>query len=183
MLDMETFSTQPNAVVTTIGIVKFDPWGNEILESDGLYLRVNVDEQIAMGRHICENTIKWWSRQANDVKLDATTDDDRVSVLELIDQLKKIYTGCNEIWSQGPTFDMGILDNLYRQVGLTIPWKYWNVRDSRTLFSVHGDTRKKGRIGAHNALSDCIVQAKGVQSIYAKCGIEDKQAAKHTEQI
>lgn len=182
MLDMETFSTEPNAVITTFGVVKFDPWGNGVDESDGIYVKVDIEQQLRMGRHVSDKTIEWWAGQSDDVKDEAFDEVDRVSVEELIRQLNKMYIGCSEIWSQGPTFDMVILDNLYRQVGVPIPWSYYKIRDSRTLFSVHGDPRKKGRAGAHNALTDCIYQAEGVQGIYANCGIENK-VGNHIEEL
>lgn len=175
MLDLETFSTEHNAVITTFGVVKFDPWKSNVLASDGIYLRIDIDEQVAMGRHISESTIAWWGNQSEDVQLEATSDENRVPVSELIRQLNKINVGCDTIWCLSPTFDMIILENLYRQVGAPIPWQYWQFRDCRTLFGVHGDPREKGRVGAHNALSDCIYQAEGVQGIYTKCGIDEQR--------
>jgi hypothetical protein len=52
MLDLETLSTRPNSVILTIGAVKFDPFGGEIDTDKGLYYRVNVDEQLALDRHV-----------------------------------------------------------------------------------------------------------------------------------
>jgi len=50
----------------------------------------------------------------------------------------------------------------------------WQVRDSRTLFGVHGDPRDKGAKGAHNALIDCYYQAQAVQQIYKQQGIKKR---------
>jgi hypothetical protein len=51
-------------------------------------------------------------------------------------------------------------------MGWPTPWQFWQIRDSRTLFGVHGDPREKNKAGLHNALEDCISQAQGVQEIY-----------------
>jgi hypothetical protein len=89
-------------------------------------------------------------------------------------QLNRFLVGVKNIWAQGPVFDIAILENIYRQYGWPTPWQFWQIRDSRTLFGVHGDPRIKGRVGHHNALADCIYQAQGVQQIYNKLSIEKK---------
>jgi hypothetical protein len=59
-------------------------------------------------------------------------------------------------------------------MGWPTPWHYWQIRDSRTLFGVHGDPRVKGKTGLHNALEDCVSQATAVQQVYNKLGIEKR---------
>jgi hypothetical protein len=71
-------------------------------------------------------------------------------------------------------FSIIILENLYRQMGRPTPWQFWQIRDSRTLFGVHGDPREKGRTGAHNALIDCYYQAQAVQQIYKEVGVKKR---------
>lgn len=172
MLDLETLSTHPDAVVLTFGAVKFDPYSQTINESLSLYLRIDVDEQIALDRHVDDGTIEWWGNQAPEVRNEALGDQDRVSLDEFTNKLNKFLVGVKNIWAQGPVFDIVILENLYKQIGKPAPWFYWQIRDSRTLFGVHGDPRAKGRAGLHNALSDCVYQANGVQEIYAKYNIK-----------
>ena len=75
-------------------------------------------------------------------------------------------------------FDIAILENLYAQLSKPTPWQFWQIRDSRTLFQVHGDPRDKERAGAHNALIDCYYQAEGVQAIYKNLGIKKKEWSK-----
>ena len=60
MLDIETLSTRPESVVLTLGAVKFSPWASDVNTDDGLYVRVNVDEQLESGRHVQQDTIDWW---------------------------------------------------------------------------------------------------------------------------
>lgn len=172
MLDIETLSTRPEAVILTIGILKFDPYSDTIDENKGLYLRINVDEQLALDRHVDDNTVEWWGKQADDVRDEALSDENRISLEEFTCQLNRYLVGSTSIWAQGPVFDIVILEHLYKQLGKPAPWNYWQIRDSRTLFGVHGDPRVKGRVGHHNALSDCVYQAEGIQRIYTKCEIE-----------
>ena len=174
MLDIETLSTRPDAVVLTLGAVKFNPWASEIDTDTGLYVRVDVDEQLALDRHVQQDTVEWWGKQAEEVREEALGDANRTSVTELLNQLNKFVVGVDNIWCQGPVFDIVILENLYRQVERPTPWQFWQIRDSRTLFGVHGDPRGKGAKGAHNALIDCYYQAQAVQQVYKQQGIKKR---------
>jgi len=174
MLDIETLGTRPDAVVLTFGAIKFDPWAEEIDGDKGMYLRIDVDEQSQLGREIQQETLDWWGKQDPAVFEEALGEDDRVSVTEFLDQLNRFLVGVDNIWAQGPAFDIVILENMYRQMVRPTPWQFWQIRDSRTLFAVHGDPREKGREAAHNALMDCFYQAQGVQTIYQQAKIEKR---------
>jgi Fe-S cluster biosynthesis and repair protein YggX len=175
MLDIETLGTLPETVILTIGAVKFDPYTLTV-PTHGLYIKPDVDEQIAKGRHVDEATLQWWMNQAEDVREEALSMDDRISVEQMYKELNKFLVGATNVWAQGPVFDMVILGNIYRQYGWPTPWQYWQVRDSRTLFGVHGDPREKNKAGLHNALEDCVSQAQAVQQVYKKLGIRSRYA-------
>lgn len=171
MLDLETLGTRPDCVILTLGAVKFDPYSLRE-PGPGIYFRVDVDEQTALGREVQEDTLNWWLNQAEDIREEALGEQDRVSLATLYQDLNRFLVGVNNIWAQGPVFDIAILENLYRQCGWPTPWQFWQISDSRTLFKVHGDPRVKGKAGLHNALEDCVSQAVAVQQIYKKLGIE-----------
>jgi len=173
MLDLETLSTRPNAVILTLGAVKFNPL-SLVDPGPGLYIRPDVDEQIAQGRDVQDETVNWWMSQAEDVREEALGTDGRISVESMYRQLNRFLVGADSIWAQGPLFDFAILENLYRQYGWPTPWQYWQIRDSRTLFGVHGDPRVKGKVGLHNALEDCVSQATAVQQVYNRLGLEKR---------
>lgn len=168
MLDIETLGFRPDTVILTFGAIKFDPWDASADPSDGIYFRLDVDEQLSLGRSTDQSTLDWWMEQAEDVREEAMGEGDRTSLEAFTRALNKFLVGVDQVWAQGPTFDMIIIENMYRQLGLPVPWKYSAVRDSRTLFQVHGDPRIEGFEGAHNALVDCYVQAKGVQKVLAE---------------
>lgn len=171
MLDLETLSTRPEAVILTIGAVKFNPFVQDEF-GETLYIKPNVDEQIEVGRHVDEGTIEWWGKQPEDIREDAMGEDGRISIEDTLKRLNKFLVGADNIWAQGPIFDIGILENLYRARTQPPPWQHWRIRDSRTLFGVHGDPRKQGRDGFHNAVADCVYQAQGVQQIFSELGLK-----------
>jgi len=173
MLDLETLGTRPECVILTLGAVKFDPFSMKE-PGPGLYVRPNVDEQIAKGREVQEDTMLWWMDQSEDVREEALGEEGRISVEQMYKELNRFLVGVNTIWCQGPVFDIAILENLYRQYGWPTPWQFWQISDSRTVFKMHGDPRVKGKVGLHNALEDCVSQATAVQQVYKKLGLEKR---------
>ena len=169
MIDLETLSTNPDAVILTVGGVKFDPY-NSVEPSQGMYFRVDVDSQTAMGRHVMQDTLDWWGRQDPEIMEEALGDKDRISLDEMVKTLNKWCVGVDVFWCQGPLFDYAILQNIYAQMKIPVPWNYWQIRDSRTLFSLVPRENEK-RTGLHNALEDCYFQAKKVQKVYAQLNI------------
>ena len=171
MIDLETLGTTPDCVVLTIGGVKFDP--NSISSPrDELYFRFEVDEQLAKGRTTLESTLEWWGKQEESVREEALGDGNRTPVLEVLQALNKWCVGADTIWCQGPVFDIAILENLYRQYDHHIPWAFWKIKDSRTLFGIMPkDPRKAIDFAAHNALEDCKVQALCVQQTIKDLGL------------
>lgn len=174
MLDIETLGTRPECVVVTLGAVKFNPYTLDD-PGPGIYMRLDADEQLELGREVQDETMRWWLDQAEDVREEALGDGtDRIKLEEMYRQLNRFLVGVDNIWCQGPAFDIVILENIYRQMGWPTPWQFWQIRDSRTLFGVHGDPREKNKAGLHNALEDCVSQAQGVQKIYYRLEIEKK---------
>lgn len=174
MLDTETLSTRPEATILTFGACKFSPYKEHDIV-DGIYSRINVDEQIALGSHIDDETIAWWGKQADDVREEALGDDNRISLEQFTQELNRFLVGVDNIWAQGPVFDIVILENLYRRLGKPCPWQFWQIRDSRTLLSSLGDPREKNKAGLHNALEDAVSQAQAVQFVFKQAGITEKR--------
>lgn len=176
MLDLETLDTSPTSVVLTFGAVKFSEYNDEDpSDASAIYLRLNIDEQTSLGRTINPDTLEWWGKQSAEAQAEAFAEDNRISLENFTSQLNKYIVGCDKIWAQGTTFDIVILENLYRMLGKPIPWAYWQIRDSRTLFDLGDDSIKKKNASAHNALADAYFQAKSVQAVYKQLGITKKE--------
>lgn len=170
MIDIETLSILPNAVVLTLGAVQFDPFDPVERFYTENYFKFDIDEQLELGRDVNEDTVEWWGRQSEETRNEALSDEGRTTFSEYSPVLTKMVVGSKRIWAQGPVFDMGILENLYRQKKTPIPWQYYNVRDSRTLLQALGDTRNAGA-KAHNALEDCKEQIRAIKRSVSKFGI------------
>ena len=72
MLDLETLATSPDSVILTFGAIKFNPFDPEQEMDDGIYFRINVDEQITLGRNVDEGTVAWWGTQSEEVREEAS---------------------------------------------------------------------------------------------------------------
>lgn len=174
MLDLETLSTRPDATILTFGACRFNPYKQEDI-TQGIYFRIDVDSQVDLGRHVDEDTVEWWGRQSEDVREEAMSPDNRIGLVEFTKQLNRFIVGADLIWAQGLVFDIVILENLYRQLGLPCPWQFWQIRDSRTLLSTLGDPREKNKAGLHNALEDAVSQAQAVQFVFKEAGITENR--------
>ena len=170
MIDLETLSTNPNAVILTVGGVKFDPT-TQMKPYSEMYFRVDVDSQTKMGRDVMQDTVNWWSKQPKQISDEAFSDDNRTSLDEMIKSINKFSVGVDVFWCQGPLFDYAILQDIYKQLGNPVPWQYWQIRDSRTLFSLVPRDLNEKRQDLHNALEDCRFQAKKVQKVYRQLGL------------
>jgi hypothetical protein len=169
MIDLETLGVDPNSVILTLGALKFDPNSSENPYQE-MYFRVDVDSQTEMGRKVDNNTLDWWGKQPTEIFEEALGEKDRISVEDMLKRINKFAVGVDVFWCQGPLFDYAILQDIYRQMGIPAPWQYWQIRDSRTLFSLV-PREKEDRTGLHNALEDCRFQARKVQRVYRQLGI------------
>ena len=92
MLDLETLSTKPDATVLTFGACKFNPYKQEDIDK-GIYFRINVDEQITLGRDVDDSTVEWWGKQAEDVREEALGDGDRITLEQFTKELNRFIVG------------------------------------------------------------------------------------------
>jgi hypothetical protein len=171
-LDIETLGLPNNCVVLTLGAVKFDPYNLQEPHSP-FYIRLNVEEQTALGRNVDSSTLEWWAKQSAEAQEEAMGDNgDRISLEDATVQLNRYLVGANKLWSQGNLFDFGILEHLYRMIGKPPPWQYWQIRDTRTIGDLGDYSAKTSNKSAHNALADAYSQAVGVQNIYKQLGVQ-----------
>lgn len=163
MIDLETMGTLPSAAIVSIGAVIFDPRVNKVSRKT-FYTELEWTEQ---NRLVCENTQDWWEKQSSDTK-DALYGLDDLKT-ELVRLAKFLPNDC-KVWGNGCNFDITILEDAYRQHKLDIPWKFWNVRDCRTVKDMYESSRggwdKKMGGTKHNALQDAIYQAQYINEMW-----------------
>ena len=166
MLDLETLATTPNAQVLTIGAVKFDPNGDDFTDQscETLYIKVDIESCNDLNLEINDDTVAWWGQQSEEAQEEAFGEEGRVSIQDAFAQLHKFCWGSKYVWSHGAAFDVPICENIFRKLNKAIPWQFWDVRCTRTLFDL-GMVPYKPSVTAHHALVDAYNQVLGVQSI------------------
>lgn len=154
MVDLETMSTAPNALVTSIGIAVFDE--AEVLESYHLSI-------IAEGQkgHISEDTVRWWLDQ--DPAVFAQSRTSPLLAVDVARRVREVWmnSNANTIWAKPAHFDLPILENFIRSVDVRVPWSHRDIRCLRTVEQIVG-RKVEVMVGAHNAEIDARAQAEGL---------------------
>ena len=188
MLDIETLGTEPDSIVTELGIYTFSK--NESYTSASLYGRVGITDQIRVGRTMSSSTLKWhFEKNAVNfleyIDADKSNIDDALSALKLfVEAEKRKMPGCKiYIWANSPTFDIIILKDLYKSLGYPIEetifnedlFKYQTIMDYRTIVKlidkedldlIKQEVESESEEGSyHNALYDAIHQSKVLMKI------------------
>jgi len=169
MIDLETLDVLPSATILTIGAVKFDPFGDDINDPkcERFYVRVDVDSCDRIGATVSQATLDWWSNQSQAAQDEAFDPGNRIPIEDAMTQLYKFCRGAKRVWSHGAGFDVTILEWYFRKIGKAIPWSFWEVRDTRTIFDI-GINPNRPPVLKHHALEDAWNQAVGVQNVYNK---------------
>lgn len=143
-LDIETLSTQQNAVITDVAMTYF---------KDGRHQKdMHVQMADQPGRHRNLDTLLWRVEQDMSSACEGSTDPEGLYI--------KIATFIEDkeapIFVKGPHFDIAILENLWGQQG---PWHYRQPMDLRTFLFAKGYSDRQAPMGAtHNPLNDCYDQ-------------------------
>lgn len=161
MIDLETLSITSNAVILSVGACAFDLDKKEIYST--FEVTLDIDQQLK-NRDINGSTILWWMDQSDEAR-SKITKTQKTNIILFLKNFS-LWIKKNKIkyvWGNGSHFDISILQNLYEQYNVEVPWKYNKVQDLRTFkrFVANGKTIK--RVGtAHSALDDAVSQAKYV---------------------
>jgi exodeoxyribonuclease VIII len=166
MLDLETFGNGNDAVIASIGAVKFNE--TEIL--DEFHVGVDPASCQALGLKMDASTIIWWLHP------DRTEAREQLLALERVD-LASALVGFNDwigeplpIWGNGSTFDNVILRSAYRAAGIEYPAPFWLDRCYRTVKALAPGIQLVREGTHHDACDDARCQAKHLQAIAAHLG-------------
>jgi hypothetical protein len=161
MIDIETLSTDTNAHVLAIAMVKFTE--KEVIKHQVLYPDPEIQHNT--GRKIDFDTLNFWMKQPELLK--EIMEKPSQSMLFCLTQVQYfIEDGArdtNIVWAKSPTFDLMILRSLFSSP--LLPWKFSNERDVRTAYDKLTEKgielTKPER--AHDPLSDALAQVANVQ--------------------
>ena len=164
MIDLETWGTRPGCAVRSVGAVAFDRRHSGELGAE-FYRNVDTWSCLDAGLRVDSKTRAWWRQQSDEARaaLEADKVELALAAAEFHAWLGNYGSPC--VWSQGASFDLPIWEATAAAVDLIAPWKFWNHRDTRTIYDVAGlDPKTLPRDGTHHsALDDARHQARCVQ--------------------
>ena len=176
MIDIETLGVRSTSVIVSIGAIEFD----EQAIGRGFHRRVDIQSCLDAGLTVDASTIEWWMTQSNDAR--AVFDIKGDPLDRVLDDFCRAFDWDNKlVWCNGMNFDLPILDNAFRAVGLRTPWPYYNGRDFRTLKNMFpkelvNSLRVEPKV-AHDALDDARAQALTLQALLAYQNTKQEKAA------
>jgi hypothetical protein len=181
MIDIESLSLKPNALVLSIGVVPFSVADSAVYE--GRYFQLNIREQQVLGRHVDVDTIAWWINQAETnpkaAEVFRTKGSSLVPAMYEFGQYvaQETHEG-GRIWALGPQFDIVVLESLLEDCGVSKPWDYKQINDMRTIRSfvkrlgVEHEIRCPENMAMHDAHADATHQARWLVQALKYLGVE-----------
>lgn len=170
MIDLETLGTHNKAPIISIGAAWFDLESKTI--GNTFYATLDVADQIdSKIRFADASTIKWWMSQGDAAKKvfkdDAhPTKDVLTSFAAWILNTAGASKGAKATkkcfpWGNGSSFDITLMESIFKDYGIDCPWLFYNVMDFRTYRRFLCDNKKVSKEGVnHNALDDSLSQIK-----------------------
>ena len=172
MIDIETLSTEFDAVILSIAAVRFDLKTGD-RSSEDLYIRIDKQSCADVGLKIDPDTIDWWLNQEDKARQEFLKNDDRSALKEALKDLSNFILETDKVWSNGATFDLVILRSAYKACKLKLPWEFYNERDVRTLSDLIPTIKENEPfVGTkHNPLFDCMNQIKYCSKVYQQLNV------------
>jgi exodeoxyribonuclease VIII len=174
MLDLETLSTANNALIMSIGAVKFD--ADAIVDR----FEVGIDPANAQrfGLHIDAGTVMYWFDPERDEARKRIFEMARVDLIAGLDGFAQWCQQTPEesqgsLWGNGATFDNVVIQSGFAATGVDDPFGYKKQECYRTLKNRCPDVEFNDyQIGTpHYALDDASSQALHLIAICKQYGI------------
>jgi hypothetical protein len=169
MLDLETWGTKPGSALRSVGSAFFNPETGAV--GAKFYANISRESCVAIGLTIDPGTEKWWSEQSREAQ-DALLVDQKpfATAATGFHEFFKANGGVR-VWCQGANFDSVLWEAACAKAWPSksfIPWRFWNVRDTRTIYEAAGiDAKAIARAGTyHNALDDSLHQIRCVHEAF-----------------
>lgn len=182
MIDLETWGTRPDAAISQVGAVAFEPRsGGRVYDRSDQTFNEYVLMQDGAGS-VDHATVAWWLTQSAEAqgRLSSGMQKRARPLHDVLTALAEWPERCLDaswetidgVWCHGLAFDVPVLCSAYAKCGRVPPWSYRAGRDTRTLFDLAGGAPEVDSTGfvGHDALDDAMRQAMQVQAALALLG-------------
>lgn len=172
MVDLETLGTGPDAVILSIGAIKFDPAGVGLAplnKKPRFEVHVDVASAMSYGLKVDASTLMWWLDPHQDAARKELLRHERIGLSPaLIAFSRWLDTDPVDVrvWGNGAAFDNVILAYAHKATVCELPWGYYGNRCYRTMKSLFPQVKME-RVGTHHsAVDDATSQALHLQAIF-----------------
>lgn len=151
ILDFETLSTTPDAIVTQVGAIAVHR--SDFAIYDTLDFRPEIFGQLASGRQWDAETIWWHGKQGNTIQNPA-----KITIEQAIRALAMFLTHHNphRIWAWGKDFERPLYENLCRSLKIEVPnYQFLQFACARDQWQNAFGLEAKAPKRTHQALQDC----------------------------
>src|SRR5678815_2244529 len=146
MIDIETLGLDPtSAPILQIGAAAFELGGDGPATGVPLFtatVNVGSNLQHPFHRSIDPGTVAFWADTDPELLVELMRGKGEMlttALAELGIWFIRIDDAIEGVWSNGPTFDISMLQAAYDQEGMRVPWTYRMIRDVRTMAMIAGD--------------------------------------------
>lgn len=158
MIDLETFSTKSNALMTVLGAAVRDPSGEIVTFEMAVDTKYWERDQL----HIDPETVKWWLQQSQAARDAVTTPGLSLPLVcgafnDWINQLKMPDVPLR-LWGNAASFDNVILRKNYEVAGINPAWGFRDDMCYRTLKNLYPQVPFTKPDTPHKASSDAEAQ-------------------------
>lgn len=179
MIDLETLGTQPNAVLLSLGAVKFDLDSLEIVST--FYLPFRLSDQQAHGRSIDLDTVRWWMGQSNEARevFESSQELTNEQVLTRFNEFCSEPERVEGVWGNGAAFDNVCLTSFYRAYNIKPAWNFrqdFCYRTFRKFFSNQITDAMEFKGTKHNAVDDAYFQTEVLLQMVSMCRQNERQS-------
>lgn len=158
--------TGNNALILSIGAVKFDPFKFEHSVESSFHVAILIESHLRLGGEVSGSTIDWWMSPLRDKPRARLDRMEKIDIASALDGFQSWYG--NEslpTWGNGATFDNVILRNAFRHIGRDCPWQFWHDCCYRTLKNIAKQVPLPKNFNEHDALADATIQAFHIKDI------------------
>ncbi|HSG91748.1 MAG TPA: 3'-5' exoribonuclease [Pseudomonadales bacterium] len=179
LFDLETLDLRPSAVVLSAAFIPFEFGGSrsfEDLVASANVIRFPIRPQVAAGRTICSDTLRWWTSPAIpagllNAQIDPTPNASMGHICARLSIVRRLFNSepLENVrwWCRGPALDGAVLGSLCSDAGVDAPWRYDRLRDVRTVLEAlaipYPSPRPAGFV-SHDPAHDAALDALALQS-------------------
>jgi exodeoxyribonuclease VIII len=168
MINLETLGTDPEAMILSLGAVKFDPLAKLIEETFHTAVDLLQAPRNAYGLTIDPGMLFWWLQPERSRARVALSETPKADLASVLDGFALWFGNLSlPVWGNGVAFNNVILRNAFEAMNMDCPWFHDEDRCYQTLKNLFPEVTADSTPGltAHSALDNAIHQTEHLRKI------------------